>query len=92
MAPPCPRAIVFDLRSIRQPHLGTVGLLARIRLVAGRLGLELRLTNASRELRELIVLAGLEQVLVVEAGGQPEEREQPLGVEEERELGDPAGG
>ena len=91
MAEPCLRPIVFDARSLREPHLGTVDLLARIRLAAGRLGLELRLCNASQELRELIAVAGLEEVLVVEPERKPEEREQPSGVEEERELGDSAG-
>ena len=92
MARPGPRSIVCDARTLREPHLGTVDRLARLRLVARRLGLELRLRNAPRELRELIVLAGLEEVLVVEPGGQPEEREQALGVEEEREVDDPARG
>ncbi len=91
MAEPRLRSIVVDVCSLREPHLGTVDLLARIRFAAGRLGLELRLRNASQELRELIALAGLEEVLVVESERKPEEREQPLGVEEEREVGDSAG-
>jgi anti-anti-sigma regulatory factor len=69
--------------------LATIDVLARLQLAARRTGLELRLRHASCELQELIELAGLGEVLRVEAGGQPEEREQRLGVEEERELDDP---
>jgi len=64
--------------------LGTVDALARLRLAGKRLGFDVRLTP-TEELLELIELAGLVEVL-----WQPEEREQPLGVEEERQLGDSA--
>lgn len=83
-----PVTLVCDVRSLRDPHLGTVGALARLRLAARRLGCELRLRNARAELLELVSLAGLEEVLRVEPGGEPEEREQPLRVQEEGELGD----
>jgi len=63
--------------------------LARLQFAARRAGLELHLCNASRDLCCLIKFTGLEEVLRVEPGRQPEEREQRLGVEEERELGDP---
>ena len=69
--------------------LGTVDALARLRLAARRDGLELRLTRVPDELRELIVFLGLEDALGLEPRGQAEEREERLGVEEERELGDP---
>ena len=36
--------------------------------------------------------AGLEDVLLLEPLGEAEQREQPLRVEEERQLGDPAPG
>ncbi len=55
----------------------------------GQLGYELRLRGASDELIALIAFVGLDSVLRVDAGGQPEEGEQRLGVEEERELDDP---
>jgi hypothetical protein len=71
------------------PTLGIVDVLARLQLAAHRHGCELRLVGASRELRELIAFAGLETVLPVEPGRQPEEREERVGVEEERELDDP---
>ena len=73
------------------PHLGTVDVLARLALAARRRGVRLRLRRPSHELRELVALAGLGEVLGVEPGGQPEEREEPLGVEEEGELPDAAG-
>ena len=62
--------------------LGTVDALARLRLAGKRLGFEVRPT-ATEELLELLELVGLVEVL-----WQPEEREESLGVEEERELGD----
>jgi hypothetical protein len=63
--------------------LATVDELARLQLAGRRLGFRLRL-YAPREVWELIDLAGLRQVI-----RQAEEREEPLRLEEERELGDP---
>ena len=60
--------------------LRLVDLLARLRLATGA-----RVVRAPRELWELLELCGL-----VEVVGQPEEREEPLGVEKERQLDDPA--
>ena len=42
-----------------------------------------------RELQELLGLCGLGGVLGVEVGRQPEQREERVGVEEERQLDDP---
>ena len=64
--------------------------LARLRLAARRVGLELELCNASDDLCCLIRFSGLEEVLGVQLEGQPEEREQRLDVEKEGELDDPA--
>jgi hypothetical protein len=69
--------------------LGTVDVLARLRLAARRSGVEFRLREAPAELAELITFVGLAEVLGVEPRGQAEEREQAIGVEEERELDDP---
>ena len=66
-------------------------MLARLQLATRRLGLQLRLRGASAELQELVAFVGLREALRVEAEGQTEQREQRLGVEEERELDDPAG-
>ena len=82
--------IVCDVRSV-VPDGAALDALARLQLNARRLGLELLLRNASSELQDLIAFAGLDQVLCVEAGGQSEEREERVRVEEERELDDPAG-
>ena len=62
--------------------LGTVDALARIRLAGKRLGFQVRPTP-TEELLELLELCGLVEVL-----WQPEQREEPPGIEEERELGD----
>jgi hypothetical protein len=67
----------------------TVDALLRQYLAEHRRGGQLRLRCAPRELRELIELAGLTAVLGFEPRGEPEEREERLGVEEEGELGDP---
>jgi hypothetical protein len=64
--------------------------LARLQLAARRAGLELQLCNASNDLCCLIRFTGLEEVLRVEPGREAEERKERLGVEEERELGDPS--
>ena len=86
-----PGTIVCDLRRV-VADADTIDALARIQLEAQRLGLDLRLRRASSELRELIAFTGLEDVLRLEPCRKAEEREQPLRVEEERELGDPAAG
>jgi len=70
--------------------LSTVDLLARLRLEALRRGVDLRVRSLSAELAELIGLAGLAGALGLEPGGEPEQREERGGVEEERELDDPA--
>ena len=80
--------IVCDVAAL-VPDVATVGALARLQLGARRCGFDVVLRAPSRELRELLALAGLEQALRVEPGGQSEEREELLGVEEERELPDP---
>ncbi|HXZ57266.1 MAG TPA: hypothetical protein VEG40_06770 [Gaiellaceae bacterium] len=68
----------------------TLDLLARLQLAARRLGIEVRLLDASPELLELIAFAGLKYALRVEAERKPEQREEPLDVEEEGQLDDPA--
>ena len=70
--------------------LRAVDLLARLALAERRRGRLLRVRSVSSELRELLVLTGLDGVLLgVEPGRKPEEREEHVGVEEERELPDP---
>jgi hypothetical protein len=72
------------------PDLEIVDALARLQLAARRSGYEVAVTAAPEDVLELIELAGLAEALCVEPLRQPEQREQRLGVEEERELPDPA--
>jgi hypothetical protein len=85
-----PSTIVCEVGALA-PDAVAVDALARIQLVARRLGLEIRLRHASNELQELLTFVGLGDVLRVEMEGEAEQREQGVGVEEERELDDPAG-
>lgn len=87
--------VICDVGAVIDPDLGTVDVLVRLALTARRLGAALRLRHACGELRELLVLVGLTDVvpvapeLPVEARGQAEQREHPLGVEEGVEPADP---
>ena len=90
MTAPRPSTLVCDVGALA-PDAVTIDALARLQLTARRLGREVRLRHASSELQELLAFVGLREVLRVEARGQPEEREQRIGVEEEREFDDPAG-
>ena len=89
MSLPDTSTIVCDVGAV-VPDGVAVDALARLQLAARRLGFEVRLRHASRELQELLAFAGLNEVLRVETGGQAEQREQRVGVEKERELEDPA--
>jgi hypothetical protein len=71
------------------PTLATIDALARLQLAARRAGCALRLRRPSPELCDLVRLAGLAGALGVEACGEPEEREERVGVQEEPELDDP---
>ena len=88
--------ILCDLARLADADMATVDALARLALRARRMGCAVTLRDPSTELLELVGLAGLGEVLPcapvsgVEVIGQPEEREEPLGVEEERDAGDPA--
>ena len=66
-----------------------VDALARLGLAARQAGCELRLRRPVPALCELLDLCGLADVLRVEARREPEQREQPLRVEEGVEMGDP---
>ena len=88
---PRPATIVCDVGALGEPHAGTIDALARLQLAARRYGFELTLREAPAALLELIALLGLSDALPLELQGQAEDGEQPLGVEEEGELDDPAG-
>lgn len=84
--------VICDLGELTDADLGTIDALARVQLTSRRLGCQMSVRNAPPGLGDLLLLAGLGQVvrLWVEASGQAEEREVPLGVQEERDSTDPA--
>jgi len=90
MAAYVPRPLVCDLSTLGKADLETIDLLARLQLAARRHGRTIRFLHASPALQGLISFAGLDAVLRVEPGREAEEREDPVGVEEERQLDDPA--
>ena len=86
--------IVCDVAALADPGLDTVDALARLQLTARRLGCRVLLRNFSRDLEELLLLAGLDDVWLRDrlppgrGGRQAEQREQRLGVEERVEPDD----
>lgn len=85
--------VACDVAQLRTPDIGTVDALARLALAVQRRGGRVRLEHASPELSDLVVLAGLARVLrlaalPLEPLGQPEEREEAGGIEEERDPDD----
>lgn len=89
--------VVCDVGGLGAPDAVTIDVLARLQLTALRLGHKVELRQACEELEELLVLTGLDDLLPcvgsdaasgVEVWGQPEQREQPWGVEEEADPGD----
>lgn len=81
--------LLCDLREAASPSCDTVEALARVRLLARRHGCAFGVLHPGDALRDLLVLLGLDEALLLEASGEPEEREQRRGVEEEGEAGDP---
>lgn len=70
------------------PDLALVESLARMQLRARRRGERVRLRNVPDDLRGLLELVGLTEVLAVEAKREPELREE-LRVDEVMQPGDP---
>ena len=84
--------VVCDVGDVVRPDVVTVEALARLRLTARRHGWRLVVEGAGPDLLGLVELLGLTAVLApgsAEAGRQAEEREQPGGVEEVVDRGDP---
>jgi hypothetical protein len=91
---------VCDVGALVEPDIGAVDALARLQLAARRSGCRIALQGVRPDMRDLVALMGLTDVLrcggapstgsTFEAGGQPEQREEPLRVEEEADPGDPA--
>ncbi|WP_079152048.1 STAS domain-containing protein [Streptomyces sp. RTd22] len=92
-----PGPVTVDVGAAQRPVLAMVETLARLRLTARRLGREMRLRNTGGELAAVLARAGLDEVLTapatlrLEPVGEPEEGEQPLGVQERVEPGDAPG-
>lgn len=84
------KEIVCDLGRLGEADVATVDALARLQLAAKRAGYRLRLRNATRELTELLLFAGLAEALGLEPRRQAEERKERLGLEEEGKFADPA--
>jgi ABC-type transporter Mla MlaB component len=85
---------VCEVGGVVDPDIVTVEALARLQLIARRLGLEIRVHNAHSVLRDLFALTGLGEVLPqcaelpVESRGQVEERKDGRRIEEEGDPGD----
>jgi anti-anti-sigma regulatory factor len=90
MAVPAPRTILCDLSALGDADVQVIDSLCRLELAARRHGRTLRLRNASPALSALIAFAGLDSVLRLEPRREAEERKDPVGVEEERQLDDSA--
>jgi ABC-type transporter Mla MlaB component len=84
--------VICDLGALTDADIGTIDAMARLQLTSRRLGCQVSVRNAPPGLGDLLLLAGLGQVvrLRVEVGGQAEDREVPLRVQEERDPADPA--
>ena len=91
----CADLVVCDVSGLAHPDLGTVEALARLLLAARRAGAHVRLRRPCAELRGLLDLVGLWDVLApcgelpLEPGRETEQREPPRGVEEEGDPADP---
>ena len=81
--------IPCDVAWVARADVHVVDALARLQLAAKRRGRRLVLQNASHDLADLVGLMGLAEALGLEPRRQPEEWEERLGVEEERDLLDP---
>ena len=58
-----PLILVVDVRTIAEPDLRTLEVLARLQLTARRLGATIRLTHACERMRELLAWSGLGELL-----------------------------
>jgi anti-anti-sigma regulatory factor len=89
-------SVVCDLSAVDRADLAAVDGLARLQLAAHRRGRRMRLRGSSREMRQLIALLGLGDVLptLVSEGrrtlGQAEQRKQGRRIEESGEADHPA--
>jgi hypothetical protein len=77
----------WSVRGCGAPDLAVVDGLARLQLTASRLGGDVELSDVTAALDELLELVGL----LGQMRRQVEDREEPVGVEERVDPGDPAG-
>lgn len=88
--------VVCDVAGLTCPDGSALDALARLQLTARRLGATIAVSGPSRELEDLIDFSGLRSVLpdlapsALEPRRQPEEREEPGGIEEEADPADPS--
>ena len=89
--------VICDVSSVGDPDAGTIDALARMQLTARRMGRRVQLRHACADLQDLVAFTGLGDVLPLygalrlEVGRQPEEGEEPRGVEEEADPDDASG-
>jgi ABC-type transporter Mla MlaB component len=86
--------VTCDVTALGDPDAGTVDALARLQLAARRSGWRIRLRHACVSLRGLLLLMGLAEVVpcvpdLSEVRRQTEQREPPVGIEEEGDPGHP---
>ena len=84
--------LVCDASGLAEADAVAVDAVARLQLTARRLGRRICVRHAPMELEELLRLTGLAEICGLRAKleREPEEREDPLRVEEEGELLDPS--
>ena len=84
--------LVCDVSGLAEADAVAVDAVARLQLTARRLGRRICVRHAPMELEELLRLTGLAEICGLRAKleREPEEREDPLRVEEEGELLDPS--
>jgi anti-anti-sigma regulatory factor len=71
------RVILCDVAALAGPGLAAVEALARLKLTVGRLGHRIRFCRVPREMLELLVLTGLDEVLPASDG--PAGSDRPAG-------------
>jgi anti-anti-sigma regulatory factor len=88
-------SVVCDVSALDEPDAAAVDGLARMQLAARRAGGRVILRGACGELRDLLELAGLtdvlpcEEELALQPGRQAEQGEQASGVKEEGDAAEP---
>ena len=87
--------VICDVEGLDRPDAVAVDALARLQLIAGRLGRRILLMSAGDDLQELLALTGLSDVvpmweLALESRGKAKEGEEGGRAQEERDPADPS--